>query len=62
MPTNDQAQACLRVCQMLSSYFRDIQIFRFDEQMDIVFIFAGEELQIIVNSQGEWRFLNAAEL
>jgi len=47
---------------MLSSYFRDIQIFRFDEQMDIVFIFAGEELQIIVNSQGEWRFLNAAEL
>lgn len=61
MPTNQQAQACLRVCQMLSSYFRDIQIFRFDERTGIVFIFAGEELQIIVNPQGKWRFFNAAE-
>lgn len=62
MPTNDQAQACFRVCQMLSNYFRDIQVFRFDDQTNTVFVFAGEELQIIVNSQGHWRFLNAAEL
>jgi hypothetical protein len=62
LPTNDQAQACLRVCQMLSGYFRDIQLFRFDEQTKIIFIFAGEELQIIVDAQGKWRFLNAAEL
>jgi hypothetical protein len=61
LPTNNQAQACLRVCQMLSNYFRDIQIFRFDDQTNIVFIFAGEELQIIVNPQGQWRLLNAAE-
>ena len=26
------------------------------------FIFAGEELQIIINPQGEWRFLSATEL
>jgi hypothetical protein len=62
LPTNEQAQACLRVCQMLSTYFRDIQLFRFDEQTKIIFIFAGEELQVIVDSQGKWRFLNAAEL
>ena len=47
---------------MLSGYFRDIQLFRFDDQTGIVFIFAGEELQIIVNPDGKWRFLNAAEL
>jgi hypothetical protein len=47
---------------MLSNCYRNIQLFRFDEQTDIVFIFAGEELQIIVNSDGEWRFLNAPEL
>jgi hypothetical protein len=47
---------------MLSSYFRDIQLFRFDEQTDIIFIFAGEELQVIVDPQGKWRFLDAAEL
>jgi hypothetical protein len=47
---------------MLSSYFRDIQLFRFDDQTHIIFIFAGEELQIIVDPDGKWRFLNAAEL
>lgn len=61
-PTNEQAQACTRVCQMLSSSYRNIELFRFDYQTRVVFIFAGEELQIIVPSNGEWRFLNATEL
>ena len=47
---------------MLSNLYRDIQIFRFDPQTGIVFIFAGEELQVIVPPNGIWRFLNATEL
>ena len=42
---------------MLSNSYRTIELFRFDEQAGIVFIFAGEELQIIVSSDGLWRFL-----
>jgi hypothetical protein len=61
-PTNKQALACLRVCQMLSNYYRDIQIFRFDDQTGVVFIFAGEELQIIVPPNGAWRFLDGTQL
>ena len=61
-PTNEQAIACLRVCQMLSNYYRNIELFRFDDQSGIVFIFAGEELQIIVPPNGLWRFLDATEL
>ena len=61
-PTDDQAQACLRICQMLSNVYRDIQLFRFDDQTGIVFIFAGEELQTVVSPNGLWRFLNATEL
>ncbi|WP_446389607.1 DUF6888 family protein [Coleofasciculus sp. B1-GNL1-01] len=61
-PTNEQAQTCLRVCQMLSNYYRDIQLFRFNAQTGEVYIFAGEELQIIVSRNGLWRFLNEAEL
>ncbi len=61
-PTNEQAQACLRVCQMLSNCYRDIQLFRFDDQTGIAFIFAGEEIQIIVPPNGLWRFLDATEL
>ena len=41
-PTNEQALACLRVCQMLSSYYRNIELFRFNEQKGYVYIWAGE--------------------
>ncbi|WP_445727666.1 DUF6888 family protein [Kamptonema formosum] len=61
-PTDDQAQTSLRVCQMLSNVSKDIQLFRFDPRTGIVFIFAGEELQIIVYPNGRWRFLDATEL
>ncbi|MEQ8998561.1 MAG: hypothetical protein RID53_18850 [Coleofasciculus sp. B1-GNL1-01] len=47
---------------MLSNYYRDIQLFRFNAQTGEVYIFAGEELQIIVSRNGLWRFLNEAEL
>ncbi|MGH2416485.1 MAG: DUF6888 family protein [Microcystaceae cyanobacterium] len=56
-PTDKQAQACLRVCQMLSSYYRDIQLFRFDEQLGYVYILAVNEIQIIVPSNGDWYFV-----
>lgn len=62
LPTNEQAQACIRVCQMFSNCYRNIELFRFDEQIGVIFVFAGEELQIIINPQGQWRFLDATEL
>ena len=62
MPSNAQAQTCLWICQLFPNCYRDIQIFRFDPQTKVVFIFAGEELQILVNAQGQWRFLDAIEL
>jgi len=44
---------------MLSSGYRNIELFRFDDQTGLVFIFASEELQIIVPPNGLWSFLNA---
>jgi len=32
------------------------------DNTEVVFIFAGEELQILVNAQGQWRFLDAITL
>lgn len=52
----------MTVCQMLSNSYRNIEIYRFDEYTGVVFIFASEELQIIVPPNGQWRFLNATEL
>ncbi|MCC3531412.1 MAG: hypothetical protein JGK21_25865 [Microcoleus sp. PH2017_22_RUC_O_B] len=61
-PTDEQAQACLRVCQMLSSYYWDIQLFCFNAQTREVYIFVNDEIQIIVSSNGLWRFLDETEL
>jgi hypothetical protein len=61
-PTAEQALACLRVCQMLSNYYRDIQLLRFNAQTGEVYIFAGDELEIIVPRNGLWRFLDETEL
>ena len=61
-PTDEQAQACLRVCQMFSSYYRDIQLFRFNAQTREVYIFVSDELEVIVSSNGLWRFLDETEL
>lgn len=46
---------------MLSNSYRNIELFRFDDQTGVVFVLAGEELQIIVPSNGLWGFLDAAE-
>jgi len=42
---------------MLSSYYRDIELFRFNERTGDIYIFASEELQIIISHNGVWRFV-----
>ncbi len=56
-PTNQQAQASLRVCQMLSNGYKDIHLFRFDNKIGNVFILAGNDIQIVIPPTGEWYFL-----
>ncbi|WP_442939548.1 MULTISPECIES: DUF6888 family protein [unclassified Nostoc] len=62
LPTTDQALACIRVCQMLSNLYKDIRLFRFDDKTGQVYILAGDELQVIVLSNGIWDFVNEPEL
>ncbi|MCT7971436.1 DUF6888 family protein [Laspinema olomoucense] len=61
-PTNEQAQACLRVCQMLSDGFRDIHLFRYNPRKGYVYILAGHNLEVMVMSSGEWRFIYESEI
>ncbi|WP_372478229.1 DUF6888 family protein [Nostoc mirabile] len=58
----EQALACVRVCQMLSNLYKDIRLFRFDDKTGQVYILAGDELQVIVLSNGIWDFVNEPEL
>jgi hypothetical protein len=60
MPTDEQAQACVRVCQMLSTGFQQIHLFRYNPEFRTVYILAGitESMEIVVYSDGEWDFVN----
>jgi hypothetical protein len=60
MPTDDQAQSCLRLCQMLSTGFQPIYLFRYSPESRTVYILAGitESMEIVVYSDGEWDFIN----
>jgi hypothetical protein len=60
MPTDEQAQTCLRVCQMLSTGFQPIHLFRYNPETQTVYILAGvtESIEIIVFADSEWEFRN----
>ena len=62
MLTVEQAFSCVRVCQMLSNLYQAIHLFCYDHKLKIVFILAknqnNEELQIIIFSNGIWRFID----
>ncbi|MFN7516058.1 MAG: DUF6888 family protein [Dolichospermum sp.] len=57
-PTAVQALTCLRVCQMVSNSFLDIHIFRFDEIKGYIYILAGDEMEILIFPEGNWRFID----
>ncbi|WP_411762925.1 DUF6888 family protein [Dolichospermum flos-aquae] len=55
-PTAVQALTCLRVCEMLSNRLLDIHLVRFDEIERYVYILAGDEMEILIFPEGNWRF------
>jgi hypothetical protein len=42
---------------MLSSYYRDIQLFRFSERTGEIYLFVSDEIQIVIFQDGTWRFV-----
>lgn len=57
-PTAVQALTCLRVCHNLSNCFLDIHLIRFNEIKGYVYILAGDEIQILIFPEGNWRFID----
>ncbi len=48
------AVACIRVCQMLSSYYRNVDLFCLNERSGNIYIFASEELQIFISQDSRY--------
>jgi len=59
-PTTNQAQSAVRVCQLLSSYYQPIIVFRYDTYNKVIYILAvsdRHEIEIVIHPSGFWRFL-----
>ena len=44
------------LCQSLSNLYRNIQVFRYDDVTGLVFILAAENVEILMQRDGTWRF------
>ncbi|PSB18020.1 hypothetical protein C7B65_16870 [Phormidesmis priestleyi ULC007] len=57
LPTTEQNFTSVYVCQMLSNFYRSVELFRFNDRTGEIYIFAGEELQVVISRDGKWRFI-----
>jgi hypothetical protein len=46
---------------MLSNYYRNIYLFRFDAQAGTVYILAQESIEVLISRDGTWRYLDETE-
>ncbi|EAZ91020.1 DUF6888 family protein [Crocosphaera chwakensis] len=57
LPTNEQGQKCIYLSQSLTNTYQPIYLVRLDERDGQLFILAGNDIQILINRNGDWEFL-----
>jgi hypothetical protein len=55
-PSREQEIACLRLCVNLTRFCLSVHIIRIDERNGEIYILAGEEVGMIVQTDGLWRY------
>ena len=58
MPTDQQKETAIFICQLLSNLYQPINLFRYDKKLKIIYILAGinDGLEIVINQDGNWDF------
>ncbi|MFB8791855.1 MAG: hypothetical protein U7123_24170 [Potamolinea sp.] len=59
MPTQQQSNTAIFLCQLLSNLYQPIQVFRYDQKLKTLYIQAGvaEEIGLIIKEDGNWDFV-----
>jgi hypothetical protein len=57
LPTVEQCMSCVRVCLDLTSFYIPVYLVRLDERDKKLIILAGVETEVIIEQNGNWRFL-----
>jgi len=55
-PTSAQTLTCFIRCQAITTLLMPIHIVRLDERTGNIYILAGEELEITISRDGNWKF------
>ncbi|WP_071818220.1 DUF6888 family protein [Crocosphaera subtropica] len=56
-PTTKQCVSCVEVCLDLTGFYIPIYLIRLDERNNQLIILAGDEIELTIDPDGEWRFL-----
>lgn len=59
LPTQEQSDTAIFVCQLLSSLYQPIQVFRYDQKFKTIYIQAGvsDEIALVIDEDGSWEFV-----
>ena len=57
LTTSEQALKCVYLCQALTTAYLPIDILRLDERTGEIFILSGNEIEILISRDGNWRYL-----
>jgi hypothetical protein len=55
-PTKEQAMTCLRLCVNVTRFYLSIHIIRLDERSGELYLLAGEDIGIVIQRDGIWRY------
>jgi hypothetical protein len=56
LPTQAQEATCLRICVNLTRFYLSINLVRLDVRNGEIYLLAGDEIGIIVQKDGIWRY------
>jgi hypothetical protein len=58
LPTDQQKDTVIFICQLLSNLYQPINLFRYDQRLQTIYILAGinDGIEITINQEGIWDF------
>jgi hypothetical protein len=59
LPTREQSDTAIFVCQLLSTLYQPIQVFRYDQGFKTIYVQAGvsDEIALVIDEDGSWEFV-----
>ncbi|MBF2014222.1 MAG: hypothetical protein IGS23_03220 [Rivularia sp. T60_A2020_040] len=57
LPTTEQLKTCFILSASITRIYKTISLIRLDERKKRVYFLAGEEIELLILENGEWRFV-----